>query len=158
MGLYIWQNRPGKLTSNDQPLIDKSSYQLIDQSCNGDECLLSGRSDMIGLSNITGYYKVTSQSAWGATEDCDSFVITGGSEKAIKIFSDLIVEGNTVNSANEEGQPIINLDLKTFEQTAKQKLLSSTKDKPVSLSVFFPLWPHTGAPVCFSFIKVLGIR
>jgi hypothetical protein len=158
MGLYIWQNRLENSTDDNQMSKDISSYQLIGQSCNGSECLLSSRSDMIGLSNITGYYEVVSRSAWGATEECDGFVITGGSEKTTGYFSDLVKAGNTVNSTNDQSQSVINLNLENLEQVAKQKLLSSTKENPVNLSVFFPLWPHTGAPTCFSFIEVLGVK
>jgi len=139
----------------------ESEYTLVDGQCNNENCLFvtEAESDfLIGVAAVSGYYAQLERSAFEQTKRCDSFIITGGSSVLIQSLLSLIEHGNTVYLKNDPGQPIISLDLNTLPESEKQRLISSSASKPVSIVLLATKPNPQGAPVCFSHFEILRVK
>lgn len=148
---------------------EATGFRLINNRCSQEECLFdlsdvyreihaSMPLEVLGIATIKGYYMQIKRSAWGTEEDCDDFVITGGSEKLSQSFIDLIDGGNTVNSKNELNQSVINLYLDVLSEADQQKIKASTIDNQIEIVVLSPTRAGMGAPACYSFVEILKVR
>jgi len=135
-----------------------NTAELNDSVCSQDQCMFTTENSQYGLASIQGYYIEEEKTAWEVTEKCDVFVITGGSELLIKYFVDLVNSGNSVNSLNKSGQPVINLSLNGLEDNIINKVKSSGPDKNVDLLVLLPKRLEMEAPVCYSFVEILRVK
>lgn len=138
-------------------------WNLVDGTCSGSLCLFenvydNGHSNILGITTIRGHYAQKEKSAWGETKTCDTLVFSGGRPEFYDRFSDMVDQGNTVNSKDDDGNLMLNLSLELLSASDQQKITSSTKDNPVDLTVFLHLPKETGAPACFSFFNILQVR
>lgn len=139
---------------------DPQKYQLINNKCTYGECLFSNSANFpAGVATIKGYYtKYLDGGYLGAgieEEYCDSITITGGNKEIIDSLIRRVDEGNTVHDKNDLNQPIVNLDL---NESDKQKFLNSTKDSPIELVIFSPVYMGQGVPLCFSAFNILEVK
>lgn len=142
------------------PSSEASGYEIVGEHCAADQCLFNkNESDYpIGLATLKGYYAVQSKEAWGVLDDCDTFVVTGGSSEVVRAALALIDSGNTVNSKNEKGQPALNISLATISSNDTQKLKQSDRLHEVEL-IALKLPPRgTGAPVCYSDMTLIKVK
>jgi hypothetical protein len=135
-------------------------FILYNGRCDKYNCLFTSKESkylVLGLATISGFYTSIQKTAWNETKQCDNFVITGGNTGVIDYILFLIDEANTVNTINEIGQPIINIDVDSLSQEKKQILFSSTNKKPISLTLVSTLGIGTEVPVCFSFFSIIEV-
>lgn len=142
--------------------MSKSGFVLKNGFCMPDECFFYERGtnydENLGIAKLKGYYQQVRREAWGDSELCDDFVVTGGTEELVKGFIDMVDQGNAVNSKNELNQPVINLDLSVLNSAEKEKVIKSTKNSPIELIVLSPSQPGREAPACYSFVKILDVK
>ena len=141
----------------------KKSYKLNHNGCSETECLFYNEinDEYLGNTSFWGYYTPTTKKRIFSEENvkCDSFTITvGGYNDTVARFVRMVDGGNTVNSLNENNDPVVNISLENLSQSDKQKILNSTPDSEVVINVFFPKLLATEAPACASFFKIKKVR
>lgn len=139
----------------------KSEYSLIGGKCNSENCLFVTEAEgdfPIGVTTISGYYAQLERSAFEQTKQCDSFIITEGPPALIQSLLSLIKQGNTVYTKNDLDQPIVSLDLNMLTESEKQRLISSSVSKPLSIVLLATNPIYQGVPVCFSHFEILRVE
>ncbi len=132
---------------------------LVNGRCDSSECLVRQSSgEVYGVASIEGYFARTTREHSGRKKDCDSFVMTGGSEALRDYFAGMVDRGNTVNSKDAEGRPVINLDLSKLDGPDKGRLQGSGSGKSAKMLVLVPIQAGSGAPECFSFVDILRVE
>lgn len=138
------------------------SYKLNYNGCTDAECLFHSESTgkFIGNTSFWGYYSKTTREGWsGEPVECDSFTITSGrSNEIIQSYVDGVNKGNTVNSLDDQNQPIVNLQLSNLSSGDLQRLKNSNTDSKVRLDVFLPNNHGRGAPACFSYFQIKKVQ
>jgi hypothetical protein len=113
------------------------------------------------VADFSGYY-VKRENVYGEENTgpftCDSFVVLNGDEALTKYFKDMVEKGNTVNALDGNKNLRINLDLNLASSTDKVKIINSTKEKPVTLTLKKKVEPGKGAPACYSFFNILEVK
>lgn len=127
--------------------------------CGNNECLtIVSPEEIYGDATLTGYYSKITRRAWGEKKICDGFTITGGSPTLKDYFAHLVKIGNTVNSVDSSGKPVINVNLDKLPDEEKLKLTQSTAKNQVDLLISIPQTRGTGAPVCYSFVNINTVK
>ena len=125
-------------------------------SCNIDECLIgSGGWGTSGVAKLEGFYQTYEGEAWGEQKICDALLVTGGSTKLRNAFNEILEGGNTVNSETENGELLLNINLSTLDSNTIQKIKSSTKAYPISLTVLRMPTEGSSVEACYSFVEIL---
>ncbi len=130
--------------------------------CKQEDCLFrlgdGHNSYVVGTGVLTGFYRPVERSAWGETKDCDTLVITGGTPEIRRNYSSYLERGNSINSLDAAERIQANLDLATLTEAEQKRILDSSLDAPVELSVFVPLPGGKDAAVCHSMIEILSVK
>lgn len=90
--------RPSQSPGNPENPISKGNG--IPVECGDYECLISDAEGVYGYARISGYYRQYDGTEWewnNAPVTCDSIIPTGGSEKLLADFENLIKMGNLLN-------------------------------------------------------------
>lgn len=133
--------------------------QLQNTPCTITECLSgTANEEIYGTATVQGYYTKSNHTAWGESEMCDEIVVIGGSSKMKDYFKNLVGKGNAINRINEEGFPVININLSNLDSSQQNILTKSTATKPVSIVTFIGKVSGSGAPVCYSFVDLLKVE
>ncbi|KUK79065.1 MAG: hypothetical protein XD95_0636 [Microgenomates bacterium 39_7] len=159
--LAINKMQESKLPSRDESNHD-DNYSIdisLNDPCTVYDCLFYDERGgyYVGSAVITGYYVQKEKSAWGETVTCDCFTITEGSEKLIQSIIDRVNSGNALHSLNDLNQPVINIMFDSLSQFDREKLLNSSENNQLEISILIETPPHIGAPACFSNTNVLRI-
>lgn len=116
--------------------------------------------DSTTTATFVGYY--TTIRKQNAEEDisttCNVFVTHKGNDSLFQYFSKLVREGNTVNSLDEDGDLILNLDFDHLTIEEQRKIISSTKENPITLLVQKKAFTGKDAGPCTSFVDILSIK
>ena len=127
--------------------------------CTLDECLTSiSNDDIYGTANISGYYVSSIKKVFDKKSTCDEFVITGGSLRLKEYFSDLVKAGNTVNRLDAEDKPVININLSNLTVAERGRLIRSTVNHSVAITVLKRTEAGAEASTCFSFVDILRVE
>lgn len=142
-------------------LISKYNNKLI--TCRFTNCLFQDNKInspyVFGLATLKGFFTTTLKKDWGDTDvECDSFVITDGTYELVQSYLDIIKRGGAMNSINENGQPIININLTEIPDILKKKIVSSNEDSPAELTVFQNPPTGKGAGVCYNSIHIIEVK
>lgn len=133
----------------------------INRSCDKNGCLFEDKSNdaIIGFATLEGYYQAHDKKDWGDVDvTCDAFVVTSGNPVLIASLLKWVKQGNTVNSVNNKGELILNIDLVSINDNYKNKIKSSTKLNPIKLDLIRTLPQGRGAPGCTSFVDIISVR
>jgi len=136
-------------------------YKLVNDRCDMTECLTNrstGSSSPVGLLEVTGYYTKVEQSAYGETKTCDSFVILEGSPTFQNTIKELVQSGNSIHSLDANGRPVITLNMSDLGRLDQLSLSRTSASATTTLSLFLPSQRDAGAPICYSAVKILGIK
>lgn len=158
----ILQNKL-EAAKGDLDLEEKLGYEIVNERCDSTECFLANDSKYVGLARLQGYYKKERREAFpsieeGGQAECDSFVVTGGSKYMIDNFVELVEAGNTVNSRNALGQPVINLDLGSIQAVEKERIVNSNENNHLSLVVFRPYVGDHGVGSCYNMVDIIKVE
>lgn len=164
-GTYLWQevrlykNFPVKQTQV-QP--KKEYYDLISQYCQGASCRSMCRpnnclfinspenpNQPFGLATLEGWFKVETKTDKGNLEvQCDSLVLTGGTPQLINFYIDRY----------ELNNPLINININELDKETQGKIINSTENAPIELTVFKYPPVGKGDSPCLSTIKILEVK
>lgn len=140
---------------------------LINNRCTYSECLFDYQpvdkegdiTNIVGTGLIKGYYTQTEREIFGETYQCDTLVVTDGSEGLRNHLLSLVNNGNTVNITNAQGQLTVNLNLDNATSIEKETIVRSTEKEPIELLVMRPgPPPGRGAAPCESLINILELK
>lgn len=110
--------------------------------------------------DFTGYY-LKREGVYGEENTgpyiCDSFVATQGDKIITDYFKNIWQNGNTVNNFSS-GNFEFNLDLSKVSATEKSKIINSTPNSLISLTLKKKIEPGKGASPCHSFFEILGVK
>lgn len=110
--------------------------------------------------DFTGYY-IKRENIYGEENTgpytCDSFVATKGDKIITDYFKNIWQNGNTVNNFSS-GDFEFNLDLSKMSSVDKNKIINSTPNSPISLTLKKKVEPGKGAPPCYSFFEILSVK
>jgi len=138
---------------------ETSELSLIDGKCNLESCAIKfGSNHVVGIASIEGYYTKFDKSAWGEEATCDALVVTGGNEEFINELINTAEGGNYVNSVDSNGNLVLTLGRNDRQYEFKEQISASIESRPIKLTVFRDLVAGGGAPVCYSFVKIMSIR
>ena len=93
-----------------------------------------------------------------ATTTCSSFTVIGGDNKFISYYRNIISMGNTLNRLNEDGNLMINIDLKELQTDIKNSLLKSNKQSQISLNVKVMPLLERDAGYCESRLTIISVQ
>ncbi len=92
-----------------------------------------------------------------ATTTCSIFNITGGDSNLIKIFKNMVNNGNTVNQI-EKNNLVLNIDLSNLENLTKKTIINSTPNQPITMGVRVKPVGGRDANYCESFIRIVSAK
>jgi hypothetical protein len=156
----IFVKSPTKTNINITPYIPGyKGLNLVDGICDQYNCLFrqeEAQHTIMGLGSIVGYYSNKEKTAWGETKVCNLFTITDGNRAIIEWFLYLIIDaGNTVNTTNEKGQPVVNIELLNLTDDEIETIMTSSPGITITMSVIINRPAARGAPVCESFFSII---
>jgi hypothetical protein len=109
--------------------------------------------------DFTGYY-IKRENVYGVENTgpyaCDSFIATKGDKIITDYFKNIWQDGNTINDFSG-GNFEFNLDLSKVSAIDKNKIINSTLNSPIRLTLKKKIEPGRGASPCHSFFEILGI-
>lgn len=136
--------------------------KLSDKQANSDSKIavptkiefLEGREDV----PVYGYYKSLERTAWGVKAMCDVLVVTGGDSLLISTLEDMVERGNTVNSLDENGNLLMNIETEKLSVQDSERILNSTVSNPANLLVAEKVPEGRAASVCHSFVSITSVE
>ncbi len=106
---------------------------------------------------ISGYFTQYKGNAWGETKECNALIVLSNTELTNEYIEN-IEQGNGVNRLTPDGKLILNLDFEKIPKTNGEKIIVSTENNPVSLTIEEKIvTADFGAPVCYSFVDVVDV-
>ncbi len=109
---------------------------------------------------FNGYHTKVTRSYGDETDlfqkECDVFLAYKSEDSLFQYFANGVLEGNTVNSLTSDKNLLLNVNLNDLDLNVKEKVLASTKDHPIQLSVQKLVLPGRDAMPCESFVKILS--
>lgn len=137
---------------------NKNTHILID-SCNADQCLFESEDGYVleGYGILEGYYEKAKRMDWGDIEvECDTLIVTGGSEPLINHLKDWAGQGNMINRIDQNNNLQVNINLSS--EADKNTIYSSTISNPIKLSVIRDTPQGRGAAACESFVEIIKVE
>jgi len=146
---------------NENIINNTKTYPLIGD-CNTNGCLFKDDENeaTFGFAPLEGYFTTYDKKDWGDVDvKCDAIVVTGGNDELIKNLKDWVERGNSINSINEKGEIVLNIDLQAIDEEYKDKITSSSESKPAHFDVIRMLPEQRGAASsCTSFIYIVAVK
>lgn len=152
---------PAPQAATDGPNPPNASILAPDTASAEKQCSDTVTEDCVMQGTLHGYYYSYIQTDDGAppnSERCDAFVVQGGDLDGIRLnnyFLGSVNAGNTVNRKTSGGDLILNIS--TTSLHIMEQLKSSSMSNPVDLVVKKRISGDTGAPLCYSFVDIIGI-
>lgn len=149
-------------TINQVQVVDaNSNISPINNSCDKNSCLFEDKSNdaVIGFATVEGYYQSYDKKDWGEVDvKCDAIVVTKGNTALIDNLLKWVKQGNTINSINDKGELILNINLGSISENYQRQIKSSTISNPIKLDVIRILPQGRGALSCTSFVDIIAAR
>jgi hypothetical protein len=133
---------------------------LIDGICDMYNCLFDYKVRQflpMGLATLVGNYDSLTRTAYTETKQCNNFIIMRGNNYFIDSILSLINDGNGINTSNNLGQPIININIDLLTKDELTLLLASKNSHPISITIISKRYEPRSAPVCHSLFTVLNV-
>lgn len=89
---------------------------------------------------------------------CPALAVRKTEDPLFQYFSALVIQGNTVNSLDEQGNLVMTLDMDNLSSQIVQKIVKSKREYPVEVQVQKLAQWGKDAPPCYSFVRVLSVR
>ncbi len=131
---------------------------LLNNLCAEYQCEFTQYGFVLGLSSMSGFYTQVERSPWGKVETCDALVVLSGTGSMANNLSALVDQGNTVNSKDDKGHLVLNLDFSSLTAQEINKIKSSTQAKPVNLTVLRTTPEERSVEACHSAVKILRVE
>ena len=149
------QNGPFSL---DTPYLGRQ-YNLLGP-CDESACLffdnVSHPAYPIGYAIVLGHYLKVERTRDGKTETCDGLVLDNAPAELLSAYEDYFMNDAAVYSQTPDGKSVINIQLWNEDEAAKQTILSSTSEKPITLRLLNEPPLNYGTVACFSPVGILG--
>ncbi|HVS79488.1 MAG TPA: hypothetical protein VHF05_00750 [Candidatus Paceibacterota bacterium] len=142
-GFVFWNKQTSK------PAINISGSQQNSENVIGEESTTT--------TSFLGYY-LTNNSVAGKPKECSIFVIPKSSDPLFDFFSEMVQQGNTVNSIDSKGDLFLNVDLANVSTVDKARVVSSTESNPIILDVQKKRMEGKDAGPCTSFVDILSVE
>jgi hypothetical protein len=133
----------------------------IDNRCDRRGCLFEdkGNDAVIGFAELEGYYTTYDKKDWGDEDvTCDAMVIQDGNTALVNSLTSWVKKGNAINTLNDKGELVLNIDLSSITENYQQRIKSSTEMNPIKLDVIRILPQGRGAPACASFVDIIAVK
>ncbi len=130
------------------------------QDADSDRFKRDGNKDYVfGLATIKGWYTTRDKMDRSNEEvTCNSFLIEDGPEVLLTSYKKIIIEhGNNLNSMDENGHIIVNINLSSLSEDERELMLNSNSVNPIEMIIFQKPPKGKGASTCHSAIEVFQI-
>ena len=116
--------------------------------------------------SLNGYYSTynitmypfdydSSRDPLPATTTCSNFTVIGGDNDFIKVFKNIIQDGNTVNKINKNNL-VLNIDISNLKAYEKNIVVNSNPEHPITLKVNVRSMGGRDANYCESSIRIIS--